>query len=85
MAKRTITLQEDITVTVTLEVEIDPEFDDDGCGPPSKTGNSMTGNRGLRGYNAVDYSIDHADVKRQVEEFFTPEFVQDLVDHEEEL
>lgn len=31
---------------VPFDVEVEREYDDDGCGSPSRTGNSMTGYRG---------------------------------------
>lgn len=36
----------DITIPVTVTVRYSLEHDDDGCGDPSTTGNSMTGRRG---------------------------------------
>lgn len=36
----------EVTIEVDVDVEYDHEYDDDGCGSPSKTGNSMTGCRG---------------------------------------
>ena len=38
----------EVTIEVDVDVEYDHEYDDDGCGSPSKTGNSMTGCRGTR-------------------------------------
>jgi len=36
----------EVTLTLTVTVAFDMEEDDDGCGGPSRTGNSMTGRRG---------------------------------------
>lgn len=36
----------EITITVEFDVEVEREYDDDGCGSPARTGNSMTGCRG---------------------------------------
>ena len=36
----------EIMLTVPVTVEVEREYDDDGCGSPSVTGNSMTGCRG---------------------------------------
>lgn len=51
-------------ITITREVEFDiiltleRHYDDDGCGSPSRSGNSMTGSRGRGQWVACDYSID---------------------------
>ena len=45
MAK-TMTLKRHYEIEVDVEVEYTIERDDDGCGSPSVTGNSMTGARG---------------------------------------
>jgi len=47
-----------VTVEITLEVSVGVnyfyEYDDDGCGSPESTGNSMTGRRGGK-HTVVDY------------------------------
>jgi len=40
------TLSIELTLDLDCELEIIEERDDDGCGSPSSTGNSMTGSRG---------------------------------------
>jgi hypothetical protein len=52
---KTISVTREITFDV--EVTLDWEYDDDGCGSPSSSGNSMTGYRGK--YLVVtDYTVD---------------------------
>lgn len=62
--KRTVTLTR--TITFDVEVTLDWEHDDDGCGSPSSSGNSMTGNRG-KYLTVTDYDIDMASVLAAVE------------------
>jgi hypothetical protein len=61
------------TITVVREVEFEikvvfeREYDDDGCGSPSTTGNSMTGRRGSGYWVATDYTIDTKSLLRGAE------------------
>lgn len=36
----------EVTIEVEVVVDTETEYDDDGCGSPSRSGNSMTGYRG---------------------------------------
>ena len=57
MAKNTITVTVTREITFDVEVVVDYEYDDDGCGGPGSTGNSMTGYRG-KYLSAQDFTID---------------------------
>jgi len=50
----TVVREIEFDITVTLE----REYDDDGCGSPSTSGNSMTGRRGRGYWIATDFVID---------------------------
>jgi len=52
--KKTIRVER--TVPLLVVVECEREWDDDGCGSPSVTGNSMTG---CRGSKIVPLSIEY--------------------------
>jgi len=52
--KITVVREIEFDITVTLE----REYDDDGCGSPSTSGNSMTGRRGRGYWIATDFVID---------------------------
>ena len=50
----TVVREIEFDITVTLE----REYDDDGCGSPSTSGNGMTGRRGRGYWIATDFVID---------------------------
>jgi len=55
-------------ITFTVEVTIEAVDDDDGCGSPSSTGNSMTGRRGTTKYVAGEiWVVDAKAVKEAAE------------------
>lgn len=58
------TIHREIEIPVTLLVVTD--YDDDGCGPPSSTGNSMTGRRGKAFHYIEDYEIDTSELEAAV-------------------
>jgi hypothetical protein len=57
----------ELTITIPVTVAWDWEEDDDGCGPASRTGNSMTGRRG-RYKSVVAASVTPEDLEKAVGE-----------------
>lgn len=60
-------------LTIEIEVECslitETEYDDDGCGSPSRTGNSMTGRRGsYKVCTGVECDLSDAELRKLVEQ-----------------
>ncbi len=68
-----------VEVKVGIDVYLEPWDDDDGCGPPSRTGNSMTGYRGTRWVPSGKWEIAtmDKDIIAQVEEQIRDELASD--------
>jgi len=64
--KHTTTILASIVIEVSCEIE--REYDDDGCGDPTRSGNSMTGCRGS--YPVVTrIEFNHGDAARAIEAY----------------
>lgn len=59
--------KDDTCRTVIVEYDVEREFDDDGCGSPSRTGNSMTGYR-LSYLVPVIHSITDAETDEAIKD-----------------
>ena len=57
----------ELTITIPITVSWDWAEDDDGCGPASRTGNSMTGRRG-RYKEIIGASVTPEDLAQAVED-----------------
>lgn len=65
------TLSIELTLDLDCELEIIEERDDDGCGSPSSSGNSMTGSRGAYAVcESVKLDMTDAEIVRRVRAAF---------------
>jgi hypothetical protein len=83
LTKRITVVREiEFDITVTLE----RDYDDDGCGSPSTSGNSMTGRRGRGYWIATDFVIDTKSLIEGANSalFMDDEDIQSAADADEE-
>jgi hypothetical protein len=68
-----------VEIEVLVEVTCSAVHDDDGCGSPSRTGNSMTGNRGRLGWEVDSYDFSAEAVQKSVADVLAQEKSQNQI------